>query len=147
MPTQPNKHKAEYFRQWRAKRRAPRLAEEQLDGQYRHNGVPDAIDPHLRNPFTATHGSRHAGWTTNAADGSLERGAGPWVLRVRVDDSAPPGGGYAWQCLCWSWVEPVLVELDSGKAPTLRIAKQQAFWAAYLRIQNWLRGLTDDPSL
>ena len=60
-------------------------------------------------------------------------------MRVEVH----PESGYVWHLLCHSWVAPALVELDTGRVKSLHVAKAQAFWAAYSRLQMWARALTD----
>lgn len=94
------------------------------------------------NPFALPAGCVYRGWTTREG-GCLERGGGPLVMRIEPDRSTV-GAGYTWRVLCHSWVEPALVELDSGTARNMYIAKAQAFWAAYAQLMAWCRSLTDD---
>lgn len=82
------------------------------------------------------------GWTTQA-DGSIERGGGPLVMRVEPSKQGA-GSGWLWRLLIHSWVEPATVEVDSGVERHLYVAKAQVFWAAYAWLHVWLRSLTDD---
>ena len=113
----------------------------------RSRGIPFATRaPDNRDsPFDFPAGATYQGWSTQV-DGSLERSGGPLVLRVEVDTSRA-GAGYLWFVRAHSWVEPVLVELDRGRALTLRVAKTQAFWSAYARCTSWCRSLSDDGAL
>jgi hypothetical protein len=95
-------------------------------------------------PFSLPSGTPHAGWTTTSS-GALERGGGPLVMRVEVDSKV--GGGYRWTLLSHSWVAPVLVQLSSGPAKSLHVAKSQCFWAAYAQLMSWQRALSDDATL
>lgn len=88
-----------------------------------------------QNPFLATSESKVAGWTTRP-DGSLECSGGPLVCRVKLDSKRP---GYVWSLHCHSWVEPILVELSTGRAMTLSEAQLSATLTGRKELTMWIR--------